>query len=324
MISLKLRLINAFRALFAVLSACVLSFILLFFMGRVLADFKDIEKSKFLRRVVHIERSVTGPVAGTIRDHLPTNFRGKDVTNVYMILLALALLGVFSQVGARLFVAASRERKRLDEARGRVNESLQDSLRKMADGKTLERDKMLELYAHAKKSLEAGKTHLSFLSVDIVDSTGMKKGEEAADLERDFRRYKTMVEEILKRNHALKEAWTPDGIMICFGDSRSSILAGQEILTELKRFNREVKSIKKDFVVRVGINSGDVMFIEETPMEEMADRSIDIAGHMQKHCTPGRLWVSQHTVEPLIKDFPFNKNGKVVDGCPVFEWAPEA
>jgi class 3 adenylate cyclase len=297
---------------------------LLFFLARGLKDFKDLHKAPLLGGIIKVEQAIETPIRDALKAQVPTNFRGKDVAGVYIILIALAFLAVFTQIGAKLHTAVQRERRRLSKSAEGVSESLKKSLKAVADGRVLERDKLLELYAHTKKSLESGKSLLSFLSVDIVNSTGMKIGEEAAVAERDFRQYKTMVEKILKRNHPLKEAWTPDGIMICFGDTRSAVMAGMDILVELERFNREIKAIKHDFAVRVGINSGEVMFDEAMPMEEMSDRVIDIAGHMQKHCAPGSVWISEHAIQPLVsKELPFKKNGEVVDGCPVYEWNPE-
>jgi len=71
-------------------------------------------------------------------------------------------------------------------------------------------------------------------------------------------------------------------VMICFSTADDAIRAAREVLLELARFNREVKSVKTQFRVRCGINAGAVHFDKAQRMEEMSDRVIDVAGHMQK------------------------------------------
>jgi class 3 adenylate cyclase len=141
---------------------------------------------------------------------------------------------------------------------------------------------LLELYARTKKALEAKKRLLAFLSIDVVGSTLMKEDEDAEIASRDFSRYMAMVDEIIERHGFLKASWTPDGVMICFPETEQAVAAGQEVLRSLEHFNREIKAMRADFEVRIGINSGQVLYDEAVPMEEMSDRVIDIAGHMQK------------------------------------------
>ena len=185
---------------------------------------------------------------------------------------------------------------------------------------TLDRAKLLEIYAETKKSLERHKKHYAFLSIDVVDSTGMKKFEDPGIAERDFRKYKSFVEKALSTNRALKSTWTPDGVMICFATADQAIQAAQDVIKSLKAFNDSVKAIKADFKIRAGINSGEVFCDDQTPMEEMTDRVIDIAGHMQKHGAVNAVSIAQHAVEPFLSQFHFASAGRVVDGCPVYEW----
>ena len=81
-----------------------------------------------------------------------------------------------------------------------------------------------------------------------------------------------------------------------------------------------VKAIKRDFAIRAGINAGEVFADDSTPMEEMTDRVIDIAGHMQKHGIIDGICISGPAILPLLKEFPFTDAARVVDGCAVYEW----
>lgn len=190
-----------------------------------------------------------------------------------------------------------------------------------------QREQLLELYAQTKKSLEESKKNLSFLAVDVVNSTGMKLGEDPALAERDFRQYKKLVERVIAANKGLKAAWTPDGVMICFASVQNAVQAAQELIRSLDTFNRQVKTIKADFKVRCGINAGRVMWDETVRMEEMTDRNIDVAGHMQKYADANTIFVGAHAIEGMRAEFGFRPAQKTVDGHEVYEWrqgeAPE-
>ena len=80
--------------------------------------------------------------------------------------------------------------------------------------------------------------------------------------ERDFKRYKTLVDGILKESSAFKTAWTPDGVMICFETRRRA--GGSKIIQALGRFNKEVKTIRSDFI-HVGINAGELLTHDPSP-----------------------------------------------------------
>jgi class 3 adenylate cyclase len=295
--------------------------LLMFFivLAAGLSLFKDIEKYPFFNNIVRYERKIEAPLLAAIRSVVPTKFRGGDIA-IWLLLGAVYGFSTASGVaGARLAVRADRLRERRAAL-----DSPDFLLKKAATGEKLRRKELLEVYASAKKSLEAQKRNLAFLSIDVVDSTGMKAGEDAGIAERDFLRYKKIVEAALKANQALKSTWTPDGVMICFAATASAVRAAQEIITGLEKFNREVKAIRRDFAVRAGINAGEVFCDDATPMEEMTDRVIDIAGHMQKHGCVNGIAVPRQAIEPLLAEFKFSDSARVVDGCQVYEWKPGA
>ncbi|TBR22120.1 hypothetical protein EPO15_08675, partial [bacterium] len=185
-------------------------------------------------------------------------------------------------------------------------------------GKT--RDELLELMAQAKKQLELQKKALSFLAIDVVNSTGMKVGEDPSIATRDFKHYRKLVEKAIADNNGLKAAWTPDGVMICFPTAENAVLAAKQVINDLKHFNANVKAMRTDFKVRCGINTGTVLFDDTVPMEEMADRSIDIAGHMQKYAEADTIFIGKHVIEEMRTASDFQPVEKQVDGCDVYAW----
>jgi len=161
---------------------------------------------------------------------------------------------------------------------------LRSKIESLETSNKTDREELLKLFAETKKKLDSMGRDLAFLSIDVCGSTEMKLGEEKAVIEHDFREYKHFVESKLKAHGSLKSAWTPDGVMSCFATVDAAVQqAAREIIDGLAAFNKNVKTMKKDFIVRCGINAGYVYFDDSLPMEEMSDRVIDVAGHMQKH-----------------------------------------
>ncbi|MBI5624496.1 MAG: hypothetical protein HY924_12020 [Elusimicrobia bacterium] len=291
----------------------------LFLIGTtVLSRFQDADTYPASQKLLSMASRVEQPVLGFLQDNFPTKVQGKDVSRLMLIAAAFIFSSVLSRGGKLCSDTADAwwdEAAEMDEN----DVAILGKLGRLRKGK-LTRGELMEVIAHAQKALERHKQKLAFLSIDVVNSTGMKAGEDPAKAEKDFIHYKNMVEEILRGNHAFKSAWTPDGVMICFLETRDAVRAGQALVKELKTFNKEVKSIKHDFAVRIGINTGDLLTEDSVPMEAMTDRVIDIAGHMQKHGAVDAVSVSEHAIKPLLAEFPFVPAGRVVDGCPVYEW----
>ena len=300
--------------------------ILLFFTATGLANFKDVHEYRAFARVLAFQTAVERPAAELVKRLVPTNFKGTDISRwlfVYSVYKGAMALGRGAAALEEAGAYALRRREAAEPGAGELA-ALAASLKAIARDETLDRRMVLQIYAEAKKTLESQKRHLAFLSIDIVNSTGMKVGETRETAERDFILYKKLVERALKTHRALKSTWTPDGVMICFGAVDGAVGAGVDIVRALKDFNRNVKSMKHDFALRIGINAGEVSYDETLPMEEMTDRVIDIAGHMQKHGTIDAVCITKAAIEPFLDRFEFKPAGRVVDGCEVYEWREDS
>lgn len=201
-----------------------------------------------------------------------------------------------------------------------VLDPIKKKLESFRSGNKNDREELLKIFAETKKKLDTAGKDLAFLSIDVVDSTGMKEGEEKALIEYTFREYKKLVDGKLKANGALKSAWTPDGVMICFNSVDAAVRTAREVISALSEFNASVKSIKKDIMVRCGINSGYVYCDDSMPMEEMSDRVIDVAGHMQKYASPNSIFIAKPAIEPTNESNGFAPASRVVDGYEVYAW----
>lgn len=290
----------------------------------LLAD--DAGKFRYIQSALTAERAVSDAVRATV----PTRYGGKDLTRFIVIAGALLAGGIFSRTSDRLRNNAQFlvYRRNLEDWKATHNISensivlspLNRTLDELRNAKSKDRERLMREYAEAKRQLDAMGRDLAFLAVDVVDSTGMKQGEEPAIVEHDFREYKRFVERIFTAHGCLRAAWTPDGVMSCFTTVDAAVTAAREIITGLERFNREVKSIRREFAVRCGVNSGFVYYDGSVPLEEISDRVIDIAGHMQKQAKPNMVCVAKPAIEPLNDRVGFEPSGRVVDGYEVYEW----
>lgn len=205
-------------------------------------------------------------------------------------------------------------------AGARLVAPIKEKIRKLDPGNDESRAELLQVMAEAKRKLESMSRDLAFLSIDVADSTKMKVGEEKTDIEHDFREYKNLVDSKLRSNGSLKAAWTPDGVMACFPTIDAAVKAAQEVISGLDAFNANVKLVRSNFTVRCGINAGRVYYDEQTPMEEMSDRVIDIAGHMQKYAQPGTIACPKQLIKPVQQREGFRDAGRVVDGYETYQW----
>jgi len=116
-------------------------------------------------------------------------------------------------------------------------------------------------------------------------------------------------------NDALKKGWDAET-----SPSKNAVQAAQDILKELEYFNAHVKTMKKEFKIRCGVNAGFVYYDDTIPLEHFSDRTIDIAGHMQKHAPPNSILIAKHILEPVKSHQDFAATKNLVDGLEVCEW----
>ncbi len=292
----------------------------------VLKAILEIERTPVFQAILKIKRTIEGPAVSFLQNNFSTKYRETDYASwIFIGTIVLAWFAVESQRARFQMKARALQQARRDEAAQRALEraeldAVSDPVQSILAG--ADREKLLELYTQTKRSLESQKRSLAFLAMDVVNSTGMKVGEDPAIAERDFRQYKQMVGGVIKEHGSLKAAWTPDGVMICFPNVESAVKAAQSVINGLDPFNRNVKAMKSDFKIRAGINAGGVMFDEAVPMEEMSSREIDIAGHMQKYAGENTIYIDEEAIQSAGRDFGFIPANREIDGRQVYEWKP--
>jgi class 3 adenylate cyclase len=267
-----------------------------------------------------------------VKSVIPTNFKGHELARWFIVAGILAARIWIDTLRRKVSTAIYRSALQRDfealksaapaGADERVLAPVKEKMKTMDARNAKSRAELLKVMAEAKRQLESMGRDLAFLAIDVVDSTKMKLGEDKTFIEHDFYEYKNLVDGKLRSNGSLKAAWTPDGVMACFPTIDAALKAAKEVISGLDAFNANVKMIKSDFRVRCGVNAGHVYYDEQTPMEEMSDRVIDIAGHMQKYALPGTIACAKQIIEPVQQRGGFSDAGKVVDGYEVYQWTP--
>jgi class 3 adenylate cyclase len=187
----------------------------------------------------------------------------------------------------------------------------------------LDRDELLKRYREIESALrKTERKRCTFLSIDVAGSTKMKEDELELPVTITFQAYIKMLEGIFDKHSAWKQSWTPDGVMVCFLDLESAVAAGQEVLRQLRVFNRTENLLRSRVAVRCGLNEGEVAIFEDSKLEKIAHRVIDISGHMQKQARPDTLWMTAEIHDKLADASGFKPTGKQVDGHHAYEWSP--
>lgn len=200
--------------------------------------------------------------------------------------------------------------------------SVSDTLLALAAVSEKARAKLQRRFTRVEGRLEHAKQRqCAFLSVGVVDPEGMKKGATPETITESFAAYEAMLDEIFKLTGAWKLAWTTDGVMVCYLEVSQALDAAQRVLKGLSSFNATRNELPTAFRVCCGINEGEVAIYEDSKLQKVADRVIDVAGHMQKHARPNTLWLSSEVHGHLQTGTGFQPAHEEVDGYTVLEWA---
>ncbi|VEG90098.1 adenylate/guanylate cyclase domain-containing protein [Legionella spiritensis] len=297
--------------------------ILLCLFGMIKPYIKNISSYTYLKPIVKVENTINIAVKKTI----PTTIADKDASRIITIAVLLfisiyishLIAGPLQKFKARIKLREYRK-KAVTAPQKILISQIEEQLDSSVNFKAKNRQQLLKDFVRLKKELEKSGRTLSFLSIDVVDSTGMKQDEDPVIVENDFNQYHDFINQKFKEHGYIKAAWTPDGVMACFNTTEQAINAAKDIILGLVHFNKSVKMMQNDFHVRCGINTGFVYYDLSTPLEEFSDRVIDIAGHMQKHAPVDSVLVAKEIIKPIKSSDVFRKSDSMVDGLEVFEW----
>ena len=148
----------------------------------------------------------------------------------------------------------------------------------------------------------------TFMAIDVQKSTELKKGKAKEDIFLTFDAYHQMVKTCAESNAGQVHETAGDGIMCVFDSADGACKAGIAIITSLPEFNQTLNRLKKPVVLRIGLNSGRVLFDQSRSIGELFDGVIDVAGHLQKEGKGGDLFITQATYDAVADKGLFIKD----------------
>jgi len=315
---------SSMNLLMTVLQSAVVLTIIIFLLPLAIPYISNAESFEYISRAMNIEKTMSSYV----QNYFPTVIAGKNITR-WLVIAAALLLGIALSRTKAFFRDKQcnlKIKKEYEEWKAKVNlpddakiiTPLEEKIQKLKTANKSEREDLLKVFAETKKRLDAMGRDLAFLSIDIADSAQLKEGEDKAITEYNLSEYRKFVNNKLAANGVLKYAWTTDGMMACLPTLDAAVKAARDVIDGLDAFNKHVSTFKKDFKAKCGINAGYVYYDESVPMEEMSDRVIDVAGHMQKHAAPNTICLAKNIIKPLQEASHFIPISKVIDGYEVY------
>lgn len=157
-----------------------------------------------------------------------------------------------------------------------------------------ERQELLRQLVQLQDKLRSGEQSMTFLALDIVGSTKMKAHADPLSVEFTFTEYHRFVENIAKRYGGRVHSTAGDGVTCAFSHPQQAFGAARNIQTGIVELNTFRNKIGIPIVLRAGIHTGSVN--TPTPQDITSlnfAHVIDVAAHLQKHCPPGGVAVSE-------------------------------
>lgn len=306
--------------------------VLVLLLASFFCQFLATEKLPVLHTMESTVNAIIGLVSHPLKKIVPTVYMGVEFSQLILALLLQLLLGHNPVLEKKLRKTIRIKNAASNAPRIKYPEFISVKTQTPAHNTDFDagdlkveqpgdRKKMLRQFATLKSKLDEMGHDRAFLAIDVVDSTGMKLDEDKHIAAFAFERYNELVNETLRENGVVKFATTPDGVMSCFRTVDDAVNAASNLLKKLVTFNKEQNSIKRDFQIRCGINSGFIYLDDDTPLEQVSDRIIDIAGHMQKYAKPNTINIAASAIEPLKNSSGFTETTDVIDGQQVYQWA---
>jgi class 3 adenylate cyclase len=185
----------------------------------------------------------------------------------------------------------------------------------------LSRDELLHLLFEIYRRLEAQKKSAAFLSVDVVESSAMKRAGTSLTAEYTFGQFQRWIDQVVQQ--CAGETYTPagDGVMCRFGSDAEALRAARRLQQELARFNEEHNRLPQPFRIRCGVSAGEIAFEAGSPISGLRSAIIDRAAALQKRAAPGGILVSGEVAAAALMELgPLTPLAEPIAGEPAFEW----
>ena len=158
-----------------------------------------------------------------------------------------------------------------------------------------ERHQLLTQLLEIQNKLNQDEKHVTFISVDVVGSTRIKRENEHVAVEYTFNEYHRYIEQIVNKFGGKIHSTAGDGVTCVFDDAGSAVQAGKAMQAGLFEFNGFKNQLKTPIEMRAAVHTGSVLAPGKESTAVNFAHVIDVAAHLQKEAAPGTLAVSQAT-----------------------------
>lgn len=238
--------------------------------------------------------------------------RGDKGFSVVTFMLGWGLyigLGVFGSTFAEM---GQPEKASKPEKRKKKREVVQGDL---------SRQDLLEALVVLQRQLESQREHRAFLSIDVVNSTGMKAGQDDLSVEYSFGQYQAWVEGIVTSLGGEINSAAGDGMMAAFRSDTDAVRAARMIQESMPRFNAQRNRLATPFQIRCGLTSGEIAIDPSVPLSRINSALLDRAAVLQKHAAPGDIVLSGELAQTALLELgPIGPHRASEPGAPVFSW----
>ncbi|WP_309713631.1 adenylate/guanylate cyclase domain-containing protein [Armatimonas sp.] len=154
------------------------------------------------------------------------------------------------------------------------------------------REELLAQMIQIQKRLEGERVRRTFMSVDVVGSTELKRSADDLLVEYSFNQYRRFVEEIVLAEGGQVQSTAGDGTMAMFETEAAGVRAALKLQESMASFNAQHNRLPKPFHVRVGVNAGEVALMPGQPIGYLQSAVIDRAAALQKSAAPDDIIVA--------------------------------
>lgn len=206
----------------------------------------------------------------------------------------VATAGMITYVWFGIHLSKTRERKQKEAEllHTQVQKGIVPPVRYSVEASGVTREELLAQMVEIQKRLEGERVRRTFLSLDVVSSSEMKRSADELLVEYSFNQYRRFVEEIVLAEGGQVQSTAGDGTMAMFAADSAAVRAALRLQNELASFNALHNRLPRPFHIRCGINAGEVALMPGTPIGHLQSAVIDRAAALQKSALPDDIVVS--------------------------------
>jgi class 3 adenylate cyclase len=189
---------------------------------------------------------------------------------------------------------------------------------------TVSRAELVKALFALEQELSLRRVRRAFMSVDVVQSTQMKRDASDLAVEYSFGQFREWVEGIVRQCGGEVQSVAGDGLMSIFPQDAQAVRAGRLIQEGLPSFNSTVNRLSTPFRVRCGVNAGVVPLDDATPLGHLNSAVLDRAATLQKLAEPGSVVVDASVAAAALVELGgLQTLPDAPHGEPAFAWKSE-